>query len=59
MRRERAGLRLALFCAFSVGRRRLRSRGSSYRGSESPLLLRDRPTDGAAWTAKIYAGFMG
>ena len=32
---------------------------TGYRGSEDPRLLRDRPTDGAAWTAKIYAGFMG
>ena len=26
------------------------------RGSKDPRLLRDRPTDGAAWAAKIHAG---
>ena len=26
------------------------------RGSKDPRLLRDRPTDGAAWVAKFYAG---
>ena len=26
------------------------------RGSKDPRLLRDRPTDVAAWAAKIYAG---
>ena len=32
---------------------------ASNRGSKDPRLLRDRPTDVAAWTEKIYAGFTG
>ena len=49
--------------------RRLRARGAVFqtglplwariRGFENPRLLRDRPTDGAAWAARIYEGLRG